>query len=603
MTKQEVCSGQQLEVPQQQFHGQRERGSIRGCSLETTPPRSGAAMPALLAEGQGRSAGARQGRKASLSQRVQELRTVIALQEQGRKFFTRSCEEKLNQKKELLPRLREVVQEDVYALGIVQKCNKLTTSEACGAQKHLGIALARKTVEVAQEKLRAEIYDRVNTCNMLLYQMRQRRRARGELRRRLQELQDVERDDKQHQAQMQVIRQLENNIEKMLTKVHTGQKVTALYLEVRDVLRKELAHLPLHLDLLCGMAELYHGELEHLELMASDALKAADVTEEDMAKMETRFLAERELRYRSLAAQKVHIDRAWFKEASEKHTRAQARYEPTTDLPTLHPQDSLVGARLDATNSQREHKAWVTEKMEKTKAAVQCSRVWDIPSRLLAQQKSAVDLEQYVKECKEKKQVLKETLKELELKHAELKFHPPPNTTSCMDVNVVGSRMLEEKLRMNLQWEEARLEQMRAQMLRNRELLLEFENGINHLLIRLHGITVPGQDESEKARGVEEKLQHCERKVQYLVQRLADLPDRHSPDEDNETFVKVRNFLEKTAMNDPQNLKISLEDIDSRVEDPFDFADKDQGLVLTREDIKKQGLQLIESKKKSGKKK
>lgn len=62
-----------------------------------------------------------------------------------------------------------------------------------------------------------------------------------------------------------------------------------------------------------------------------------------------------------------------------------------------------------------------------------------------------------------------------------------------MDVNVVGSRMLEEELRMNLQWEEARLEQMRAQMLRNQELLLEFENGIDNLLVHLHGITVPGQ--------------------------------------------------------------------------------------------------------------
>lgn len=46
---------------------------------------------------------------------------------------------------------------------------------------------------------------------------------------------------------------------------------------------------------------------------------------------------------------------------------------------------------------------------------------------------------------------------------------------------------------MNLQWEEARLEQMRAQMLRNQELLLEFENGIDNLFVRLHGITVPGQ--------------------------------------------------------------------------------------------------------------
>ncbi|XP_009643268.1 coiled-coil domain-containing protein 183 [Egretta garzetta] len=549
-------------------------------------------------EGHGRATGAVQERKVNLSQRVQELHTIIALQEQGRKLFTQSCEEKLSQNRELLPRLREAVQEDVQALGIVQKCNKLTVSEACGAQKHLSIALARKTVEVAKEKLRADIFDRVNTCNMLLYQMRQRSQAQDKLQRRLQQLQEAEMDEEQQQAQ--VIRQLENNIEKMLTKVHAGQKVTALYLAVRDVLRKELAHLPLHLDLLCGMAELYYGELEDMELMALDALKAADVTKEDMAEMETRFLAERELRYHSLATQKVHIDRLWLKEASERHLRVQAKYDLAVDFPTLHPQDPLGGPKLEPTQSQME----VTQKMEKAKAAMQCSHLWDIPGRLLAQQKSTVDLEQYIKECKEKKQVLKEMLKELELKQAELKFRQPPNTTSCMDVNVVGSRMLEEELRMNLQWEEARLEQMRTDMLRNQELLLKFENGIDNLFVHLHGITVPSKDDSVKARGVEEKLQNCEQKLQYLMQQAADLsPDRHSPDEDNETFVKVRNFLEKTTTNDPQNLKISLEDMGSRVQDPFDFADKDHGNVLTREDIKKQGLHLIESKKKSGKKK
>ncbi|XP_009274718.1 PREDICTED: coiled-coil domain-containing protein 183 [Aptenodytes forsteri] len=607
MAKQEVRGVRQLEVPRRRFCGRRELGSIRGHSLVTAPAGGGAAMAATRAaglEGRGRNVGTAQGQKANLSQRVQELRAVIALQEQGRKFFTQSCEEKLSQNRELLPRLREAVQEDVHALGIVQKHNKLTTSEACGAQQHLGITLARKTVEVAQEKLRADIFRRVNTCNMLLYQMRQRSRAQDELQTRLQQLQDAEMDDQWHQAQLQVIRQLENSTEKMLMKVHAGQKVTALYLAVRDVLRKELAHLPPHLDLLCGMAKLYHGELEDMELMALDALKAADVTKEDMAEMETQFLAEREFRYRSLATQKVHIDRHWLKEASERHLRVQAGYELAMDFPTMHPQDPLVGADLEATKSQKEHEAWVTEKMEKAKTAVQCSHLWDIPGRLLAQQKSSADLEQYVKECKEKKQLLKETLKELELKQAELKFRQPPNKTSCMDVNVVGSRMLEEELRMNLQWEEARLEQMRAQMLRNQELLLEFENGIDNLLVHLHGITVPGQDDSVKARGVEEKLQHCGQKLQYLVERVAVLPPhKHSPDEDNETFVKVRNFLEKTTANDPQNLKISLEDIGSGIQDPFDFADKDNALVLTREDIKKQGLHLIESKKKSGKKK
>lgn len=35
-----------------------------------------------------------------------------------------------------------------------------------------------------------------------------------------------------------MIRQLENSIEKMLMKVRTGQKVTLLYLAVKDVLKK-----------------------------------------------------------------------------------------------------------------------------------------------------------------------------------------------------------------------------------------------------------------------------------------------------------------------------------------------------------------------------
>lgn len=49
----------------------------------------------------------------------------------------------------------------------------------------------------------------------------------------------------------------------------------------------------------------------------------------------------------------------------------------------------------------------------------------DIPGRLLAQQKSLVELEQYLTGCKEKKQELKKTLKELEMKLDELKFCQP----------------------------------------------------------------------------------------------------------------------------------------------------------------------------------
>ncbi|KAM9218420.1 coiled-coil domain-containing protein 183-like isoform 1-T1 [Leptosomus discolor] len=512
-----------------------------------------------------------QGRKAMLSQQAQGLRATLALQEQGRKIFMLSCEEKLRQKRERLPPLREAVQQDIRALSAAQKAWKpLAASEAFGAQKPLGIALAGKTLEVAQEKLQAQIHEQVNTCNMLLYQLRQRSRVRDELQEKLQQLQDAEMDNRWHQAQ--VVHQLRNSIEKMLIKVQAAEKVTSVYLVVRDALRKELAQLPQHLDLLSKTADLYHGELETMELMALDALKAAIAAKKDMAKKKAEFLAERELWCRSLATQKSEL---------ERHLRAQARSQPAKGLPSVHTQDPLVAAK-EATEFQA-----ASEKLEKAKAAVECSHFRDIPSKLLAQKSSLAVMQERIKVCEQKRHMMEEKLKELEVKQAKLKFRPPAET----------NRRLEE-LRMHLQQEEARLEQLRGPVLRNQQVLVQIGDAVESLFAYLRGITVPGQDDSVKASSVEEKLQQCQQKLQYLVQRVASLsPEMRSLDQENKALVKVQNALEKAAVNHPQNVRIPLKESSSTVEDPSDFPKKGKKVVPTRKDIKKQGLQLIKANK------
>ncbi|XP_061326671.1 coiled-coil domain-containing protein 183-like [Pezoporus flaviventris] len=487
--------------------------------------------------------------------------------------------------------------------------HELTIAEACGAEQPLGIALASKPLEVAQEKLRAEVCRQVNTCNMLLYQVEQRSRAKERLQRRLQQLQDVQRAEKQQQAQ--VVRTLEGNIEKMQTKVRAGQKVTALYVAVRDALRKELAHLPLHLDLLSETAELQHREVEDMELMASRGLRAARGAEERMVRTKTQVLAERELRLRTQAAQKEPRDGGWLKEAKERALKTQAKHDLSRDFLSLPAEDPVVAAKLEATKYQLQREAYVREKIEEAKDVVQCSRLWDIPIRLQAQQKSLLEMEQYLTRCKEKKQELEKAVKELEMQRDELKFRRPPDTSRCCwppDTHAKGAGTLRgrgtrawglvEELRTRLQREEARLEQGRAQLLRSQETLLDFENALDNLFVRLRGITVPGQEHPVKAMAVDEKLRQCEQKLQYLVQRVADLPPS-SHSEDDETFVKVRQLLEETLMADPRNRKVSLEDTGVGLQDDFDIPDNHSGLVLTREAIKKQGLDLIESKKKS----
>ncbi|XP_009863866.1 PREDICTED: coiled-coil domain-containing protein 183 [Apaloderma vittatum] len=544
-------------------------------------------------EGRGMSASPTQRWKPSLDQRAQELHAAIALQEQGRKFFVQLCEEKLSQKREVLPKLREAVREDVRTLDSIEKGNKLSTSTACEEQKPLGVALARETVEVAQERLRSEIYDQVNTSNLLLYQLSQRSRAQGELQRRLQQLLDAEMDDKQHQAQAQMICQLENKIGKTLPKIRAAQTDSTLYLMARDVLKKELVSLLQHLDIMSRMSEMYHWDLEDMEHMPLEARKSAYIVKKDMADMETVFLMEREVRSQTLAAIQAEDDMLWFMEASQKHRRLLARFKFTIDSSSL--QESLTDTESEDTKSQMDYRSGMIEKMEDAKALMKCSCIWDMHKRIQAKQNYSVDLKHHFNDLKEKKQALKKTLEELELKQAELKFRQTPKTTRC--------RMLEESLRMNLQKEEARLKQMPDQMLRNQRLLYELENAINKLFFCLYGITAPNQDDSPKATGMKEKFHHCRQKLQYLKQRVADLPPTsHSPDEDDEIFVKVRHILENTTASDTKNLKISLDDADNSVQDPLYFIRKGHSLALSREEIKQQGMQLIESNKSKKKK-
>ncbi|OXB78903.1 UNVERIFIED_CONTAM: hypothetical protein H355_011308, partial [Colinus virginianus] len=183
----------------------------------------------------------------------------------------------------------------------------------------------------------------------------------------------------------------------------------------------------------------------------------------------------------------------------------------------------------------RKHEAFVMAQMEKAKATVQCSRVWlrerastarakaacqqpspllvgssevlsswpspravplqdiDFSNRLLAQHETRAALEQQLRARKEKRQALTDTLRQLELKHAGLKFRQPPGASRGTRVALCSYRKLEAELRVRLQQEKARLEQARGSYLRQQELHSLLEIVIDNLVARLHGITVPEQ--------------------------------------------------------------------------------------------------------------
>ncbi|XP_053138330.1 coiled-coil domain-containing protein 183 isoform X1 [Hemicordylus capensis] len=534
-------------------------------------------------------------RKKDIKDKIRQLQAIIHLQEEGKKLFAQTTKETVSKNKDLIGFMRGNVRQGMHELTLAMKYDHVTINRACREQKHIKIAMSEYSVQEARASLSNYVFDRMNMHNALLYEVRRRGKLLEDQQLRLQHLTDLETPSPKALIQLQIIRQLENNIEKVLMSITTAQKTYVLYLKMVDLLRDELAQLPLILDDLEHWVQVYQFELKGMHLMTADGVEAMETAKTDMINIETELIAEKKFRDNSLSIERKQIERIHMKEATERNRRMQARRD-MMDFPMMS-RDLNRGARLEASKAQLEYQGLVITEVDKIKCAVQCSHLWDIAGRFTAQKKSEENLLQQIAESEKKRKELKAQLKALELERAELKFHQKPSS--------ISSWKLEEDLRNLLIEEEHRLQKVESQVSKNQELLLHFENGLDNLILRLCGITVPGQEEFRGEIGdMFDKLQFVETKLMHLLKMMQNLPTfDFSKEETNETFVYVRNFLEESTREEPQNLRIEFDLDEEDVREAFNFADIDHSYVPNRDEIKKQGFKLIEDKTKVTKKK
>ncbi|XP_077778571.1 coiled-coil domain-containing protein 183-like isoform X1 [Podarcis muralis] len=538
----------------------------------------------------------RYARRSDLREQIDGLQAIIHLQEQGKKLFAQSAEETVAKNKYLLGYLRGDVRQGSHELDLSVKYDRATITRACRDRKREKVAFSEYTVEEARAALSSYVFGRMNTHNALLYEVKRRGRHLEDLQLILRGQEALETPGSEAQARLREIRRLENSVEKTRVRIATAEHANMLYRKMLDVLRDELAHLPVVLDDLQRRVEVYQVELQGVRLMTLDTTEAMEAAQADMLHAETELVAEKKYRDNALGAQKKQIERIRAKEAGERHRRTlQGRRD--MDFPSLMGREGVRGARLEGSKAQLEYQSLVMSEVEKIKAAVQCSHLWDIAGRFLAQRKSEEDLRQQIAESERRRRESQARLRALELERAELKFHRAPGALS--------SQRLAEELGAALEEESRRLEEARRYVSQSQELLLRFENGVNNLAVRLCGVPVAGQEDFRgESWDLFRKLQFCEGRLVHLL-AVAAAPSLRldfSKEESNETFVQVRNLLEESTREEPQNLRIPLED-DEDVREAFNFADIDHSYIPGREEIKKQGLKLIGDKTKVVKKK
>ncbi|KAI4547620.1 hypothetical protein MG293_004175 [Ovis ammon polii] len=464
--------------------------------------------------------------EAEMEEQIQELKTITRLQEQCRALQIQSVKEKTVKNKATLALLRSNIR-----------------------RRSQEWALAKK---VAREKLRKYVFDRVNVHNVLIHSVRRRGRKLESMQLELAGLRSQPDATKEELRLRQVIRQLENNIEKTTIKITTSQNIHFLYMDLLDHLKKKLAGYPTELDKLQNLVSNYCLELSDMTVMSQDAMMITDEVKMNMRQGEATFIEERRARENRLNQQKKLIDKIHTKETSEKYRRGRRDLDFPSNL--MGPETLKVRKR-EASKADVEYETNVTALVEKVKTAVQCSHLWDIAGRFLAQKGTEEDLEQQKEDCEERRAQLDALMKRLEIEEATLKFRQTPSSISFKSVEKKMNDMLKE--------EEERLKLAHSKMATSQKLLLTIQTGIDNLYIRLIGIPLPtGQVNN-----------------------------------------KVRDMLESSTLKEKQNTRISFEETEEDVIETFQFADVDHSYVPSRAEIKRQGQRLMEEKLKAAKKK
>uniref|UniRef100_A0A2K5PJC1 Coiled-coil domain containing 183 n=1 Tax=Cebus imitator TaxID=2715852 RepID=A0A2K5PJC1_CEBIM len=398
--------------------------------------------------------------ETEVEEQTQELKTITRLQEQCRALQIQGLKESMNQNKATLALLHSKIRRGAQDWALAKKYDQWTISKACGKNAPLRLAHCRSTMEVAQEKLRKYVFDRVNAHNLLIHLVRRRGEKLESMHLELASLRSQPDASKEERRLLQIIRQLENNIEKTTIKITTSQNIHLLYLDLLDYLKKVLAGYPTELDKLQNLAVTYCSELSDMKNMSQDAMMITDEVKRNMRQKQVSFIEERRARENWLNQQRKLIDKIHTKETSEKYRR-------------------------------------------------------DIAGRFLAQRNTEENLELQLEDCEERRLQLKALLKQLELEEAVLKFHQRPSSISF--------KALEKKMTDMLKEEEERLQHMHSNTTKGQKLLLTIQMGVDNLYARLMGIPLPSAQRevvSSDTLDLYSKLAYCEGKLTYLADKV-----------------------------------------------------------------------------------
>lgn len=530
---------------------------------------------------------------SSISEQTEELRRKIQLLEGDRKAYYENSQWTIQQNKEKIKAKRDEIKQLRRFLADKNQADTHVVNNAFKEHQVERNEYRNKTGNDAIRTLDSKVRDRVNVLNKMKYKT-------TKMQKRLEELQtqneQMEKDaesaadtDAGDSPEAQHLRNLENRLDKANLKCKEAEHIRKTYCQIKSKLEEEHQSFETTLDEMEQEIQRLRAEQKDLKAMHNDAVISRDAAQSQLRKEEQDVYAER--KKRELELQKVKKEAEEKKALYEKIERRQAARSGSISQDELTPEQKQLLLGEDEAQQIAEYE----EAFKRIKEATGVSDTQEVVHRFENQGDTGDHLEDLKKENEKTIFRLKEEKEKLRNEFEEMKYSGEAKLSS-------GQRLLEE-FETHLKEEEQRQDTACNRLEKSSKILTNIKSGVEHLSEKLkHLKAASSQVGKSKISPTSDEyvLDQLSLAEEKLLKLLEDLEQSGKDIQDLEKQMNEEEFSNRLEDNLPKyNTRVKLPT--TQKDDMFNEDEEESGEdmeVMTREMLKKQSQQLVDSKNK-----
>ncbi|XP_071754554.1 coiled-coil domain-containing protein 183-like [Centroberyx gerrardi] len=432
------------------------------------------------------------------------------------------------------------------------------------------------TVENKLEQDQRQMRILINEHNRLKFAVRDRESQLLEVEEALKDLELQTQDDSSEHTYSQLGRQLENSLEKMRIKITEAEKIHNTYLHIHEHLQQETQQMPMVLEQ--SAVTVGQTEVDKVSKMSQSAVAAADSTMGKLVQMEHETMEQKrrmESELSELRAVKEEMDGRIEKDGDHRSSRSQDRLkepkkEAEANTAPVRAQQSCVDPSTSQSNIR------LMEDIKALRDALGCTDLQELVKKLVSQRATEDQLHIQMSQYEDLVKQMTDTLADLELQYARLKFTVGPGSTRF--------DKLEEQMEAELQQEDNRVRRVQVELKKAEDTLDSVEQGVANLC---YITCVPVEElPSEDSMDAMHKLRDINARLPMLLSRKSG----QKCEDSSLHQEKVWSFLEQSNMMEQKNYKRASSPVDT-----FQPCSDEEDCSPSREEIKHHSIKLIEA--------